>query len=42
MEKRIGWEEAMNSSQALVPEKLDWDTVVEDVPLAVAGVTEFV
>jgi predicted dehydrogenase len=39
--QRVTWEQALNSEQKLVPETLDWDTPVEDVPLAVPGKTPF-
>ena len=39
--QRISWEQALNSDQTLVPETLDWDTPVEDLPLAVPGRTPF-
>ncbi len=38
--KRVTWEQALNSQQSLVPEKLDWNTKVEQLPLAVPGITK--
>jgi hypothetical protein len=40
--QEITWEEALDSKQELTPRNLDWDTPVEDIPLAVPGETEFV
>ncbi|MFV1995148.1 MAG: Gfo/Idh/MocA family protein, partial [Verrucomicrobiales bacterium] len=40
--QRITWEQALNSEQELVPETLEWNRKVEDLPLAVPGVTKFV
>ena len=39
--KQITWEQALNSKQSLVPEKLDWNTKIDQPPLAVPGLTEF-
>jgi hypothetical protein len=39
--QQVSWKEALNSQQSLVPESLDWDTAVEDIPLAVPGETPF-
>lgn len=38
--KRVTWEQALNSQQSLVPEKLDWNTKVEQLLLAVPGITK--
>jgi hypothetical protein len=40
--KEITWEQALNSQQSLVPEKLDWDMKLDQPPLSVPGLTEFV
>ena len=40
--QRITWDQALNSQQQLVPDNLDRDSKVEDIPLAVPGETEFV
>jgi predicted dehydrogenase len=40
--QEITWEQAMNSQERLVPEKLDWNTKLELSPLAMPGVTRFV
>jgi hypothetical protein len=38
----ISWEEALNSKEQLVPEKLDWKMKLDIPPMAVAGLTKFV
>ena len=38
--KQVTWEQALNSEQQLVPESLDWNTTVEQLPLAKPGLTE--
>ena len=40
--KEITWEQALGSQQSLVPEKLNWNTEIEQQPLAVPGLTEFI
>lgn len=40
--QQITWEQALNSKQKLVPDQVDWDTKVEELPLAKPGVTKFV
>ncbi len=40
--QRITWEDALNSKQNLVPANLNWETPVEDIPLAIPGETEFI
>ena len=40
--REVTWEQALNSQQSLVPEKLDWNTQVDQPPLAVPGLTELV
>ena len=40
--KEITWDQALNSQQSLVPEKLDWDMKLDQPPLAVPGLTELV
>lgn len=40
--KRITWEQALNSRQELVPEKLDWNLKIDQPPLAVPGLTKFI
>jgi len=39
--QEIGWDQAMNSQDAIAPEELDWNTKIEPRPLAVPGLTEF-
>ena len=38
--QQVTWEQALNSEQRLVPEDIDWNTVVEQLPLAKPGLTE--
>lgn len=40
--QKITWQQALNSQDRLVPEKLDWNTKIEPRPLAVPGLTRFV
>ena len=40
--QQITWEQALNSQERLVPEKLDWNGSHEPPPLARPGVTKFV
>ena len=40
--KKVTWEQAFNSQQRLVPEKIDWTTKIEQLPLAVPGLTKLV
>jgi predicted dehydrogenase len=40
--QEITWEQALNSKQQLVPDKLDWNTKIPATPLASPGVTPFV
>jgi predicted dehydrogenase len=40
--KEITWEQALGSQQNLVPEKMDWNSKIDQPPLAVPGLTEFV
>ena len=40
--KEITWEQALNSQQNLVPEKLDWNTKISQPPPALPGLTEFI
>ncbi len=40
--REVTWEEALGSQQSLVPEKLDWNTKIDQPPLAVPGRTELV
>ena len=35
--QRVTWEQALNSEQSLVPERLDWGMTVPDIPLAIPG-----
>ncbi len=37
--KKVTWKEAFHSQQRLVPEKMDWNTKVEQLPLAMSGLT---
>ncbi len=39
--QEITWEQALNSQQKLVPDDMDWDTEIDEIPLSVPGVTEF-
>jgi len=40
--QEIGWEEALNSKQSLMPEKLDWNTKLDLPPVATPGKTQFI
>jgi myo-inositol 2-dehydrogenase/D-chiro-inositol 1-dehydrogenase len=40
--KEVTWEQAFSSQQSLVPEKLDWNTKIDQPPLAVPGLTELI
>ncbi|HEX5220903.1 MAG TPA: Gfo/Idh/MocA family oxidoreductase [Verrucomicrobiae bacterium] len=40
--QEISWEDALNSKQQLVPEKLDWKMKLEVAPMAVPGFTKLV
>jgi myo-inositol 2-dehydrogenase/D-chiro-inositol 1-dehydrogenase len=40
--QEISWEDALNSQETLVPEKLDWGMKLDIAPMAVAGLTKFV
>ncbi len=37
--QRVTWDQAMCSQQKLVPENIDWNTKVEQLPLAIPGLT---
>ncbi len=39
--KEITWEQALNSQQDLVPQEFDWNKKIDEPPLAVPGLTEF-
>ena len=39
--KEITWEEALGSRQKLVPDTLDWNTRIDQPPLAAPGLTKF-
>ena len=39
--KELTWEQALNSQERLVPEKLDWGMKLPEPPVAVPGVTRF-
>jgi myo-inositol 2-dehydrogenase / D-chiro-inositol 1-dehydrogenase len=39
--QQITWEQALNSQERLVPEKIDWNGSLEAPPRAVPGVTKF-
>ena len=38
--QEVTWEQALQSQQALVPDKLDWNTKLEPIPLAMPGITK--
>ena len=38
--QEVTWEEAFNSTEQLVPEKLDWKSKLEVPPLAIPGFTK--
>lgn len=38
----ITWEQAMQSKESLIPERLDWDVALEVPPVAIPGKTKFV
>ena len=40
--QEVTWEQALNSQQQLVPEKLDWDTKLGEIPLSTPGVTRLI
>ena len=40
--QQITWEDAMNSKESLVPEKITWDTPISVPPVAMPGLTKFV
>ena len=40
--QEITWEQALNSQERLVPEKLDWNMALEAPPMAMPGITKFV
>lgn len=40
--QQVTWDEAMNSQEALVPEKVDWNGSLETKPLAQPGVTKLI
>jgi myo-inositol 2-dehydrogenase/D-chiro-inositol 1-dehydrogenase len=40
--EEITWEQALQSQEQLVPEKLDWNTKPPATPLAIPGITRFV
>lgn len=40
--QEITWEQALNSQERLVPEKLDWDMKLPIAPMAVPGKTRFI
>ena len=37
--QEITWEQALNSNQRLVPDKLSWEMEIDDLPLAIPGLT---
>ena len=37
--QEVGWEQAMNSQEKLVPDELDWKSKLEIAPMAMPGVT---
>ena len=40
--QKITWEQALDSQQNLVPEKLEWNTKIDQPPLAIPGITKFI
>jgi len=40
--REISWEQALNSQQQLVPDRMDWNTKIEHPPLAIPGLTDFI
>ena len=36
----VTWEQALQSQQSLVPDKLDWNMKLEPIPLAMPGITK--
>jgi predicted dehydrogenase len=40
--QEISWEDALNSKETLVPDKLDWKMKLDIAPMAVAGLTKLV
>jgi len=39
--QEITWDQALNSQQELVPDKLDWNTTIDKPPLSKPGLTAF-
>jgi len=39
--QKITWDQSLNSKQKLVPDQLDWNTKIDEIPLAIPGVTKF-
>ncbi len=40
--QEVSWEDALNSKEQLVPEKLDWKMKLEAAPMAVPGITKLI
>ncbi len=40
--REIRWEQALGSQQKLVPDHLDWNTKIDEPPLASPGLTDFI
>jgi hypothetical protein len=40
--QEVSWEDALNSKETLVPERLDWKMKLDVAPMAVAGLTKLV
>jgi hypothetical protein len=40
--QEITWEQALNSQEQLVPERLEWDMNLPIAPMAMPGKTKFV
>jgi myo-inositol 2-dehydrogenase / D-chiro-inositol 1-dehydrogenase len=40
--QEVTWEDALNSQESLVPEKLDWNMTLDIRPMAVPGFTKLV
>ena len=40
--EEITWEQALNSRQKLVPDELNWQTKLDEMPLSLPGLTKLI
>jgi hypothetical protein len=40
--QEISWEQALNSQQRLMPERVDWDSKFDVPPLPIPGITKLI